>query len=138
MVVPGPDCKVILVLMGYGSATGLQCGHLVLALREVVFRMAQRQPGFYILNAYPRLQHERIGQIMFTAATGSALANNVPNVTAIQSPGPSGSLAADSGEMIDPGDPRFKVRWNYEGLDIPSQEVFTAIVDTQTIAVSQT
>ena len=142
MFVPSRDFKLLIIMKGYPRATGLQQGHLILTIREGIFQMARRQPGFFKLRAYPRLRHQCIGEVKITSdrrTLPSSLINNATRKTGVQEPSFNASLTADSGEFVDPSEDKLIIRWNYEsaGLGIPAQEVFAAILDTQVIAASQ-
>ena len=142
MFVPSRDLKLLIIMMGYPRATGLQQSHPILTIREGIFRMARRQPGFFNLSAYPRLRHQCIGEVKIRRdirTLQSSLINNATRKTGVQEPSFNASLTADSGEYVDPSENRLIIRWNYEsaGLSIPAQEVFAAILDTQVIAASQ-
>ena len=134
------EWKIFIVLTGCSRVTELQASHVILTIREAIFRMARRQPGFFMLSAYPQLRHQRIGEVKIrNEPHRPSLINNVTGKTGVQEPIFNASLTADSGEFADPSDDRLIIRWNYEsaGLDIPAQAVFTAILDTQVVAASQ-
>lgn len=132
-----------------GSGVKLQPGYLILALRQAVFHMAQRMPGFFTLKAWPTLQGRQIGHIWLTlqppwsirmesptALSSSGIAEPKGIIEDRQVNGSSSSLSASSGEFADDADEDFTIAYRFEGLDIPVQEIFTAILDGLTIAAS--
>lgn len=118
----------------------LQPRHLALALRQAVFDMAQKLPGWYEVWAQLNLRQRPLGGVYVTKNPNlkppSINNANISESVGIKLVAVNSSLAAESGEIVDPADPRFMISWQYEGPLIPPDEFFTAWLDAQIIAAS--
>lgn len=134
---PGPvvqalDNRVFAVTTIDGPT--LQVGHVVLAYHQTILDMYKRRPGFFSAITRIMLDGQRIGRAGLLPeppllgnpnSTMPDLVNtaNPPLVSSTK------SVAANSGVVIDPEDPRFSVSWRFDGTSIPAQELFSSVID---------
>lgn len=130
----------------------LQPAHLILAMRKIVFEMALKTPGFFSVRATLSLDGRKLGSIWLTTKPPAPLPTNFPtsrinaflpiqSTQVVEAGLPSGTinnLTATSGEIDNKKDPSFKIAWLVadDALAIPGQEIFTAVLDAQTVAAS--
>ncbi|KAL8759346.1 MAG: hypothetical protein Q9199_000825 [Rusavskia elegans] len=69
-------------------------------------------------------------------SSGNEFAFNTPSGGDLLVP-PMPNLASSSGESIDPTDPRYKIRWKFDGLVVTSPSIYTALIDALTTLASQ-
>ncbi|KAI4275286.1 MAG: hypothetical protein LQ337_003341 [Flavoplaca oasis] len=115
------------------QSTKLHPSHLVLALRQAFFIMDSRYGGPASFVAKLVLVNDVIGTMSMIMYPKPQL-KSVKNKTETDSsftllPSPMTNLAATFGEFVDPEDPHYKVRWNFQGLEIYDSEFHTAIID---------
>ena len=100
--------------------------------------MAARTKGeqdFEGVRARLLLRNKAIGIMTFTSDPPPRQINQVDNSTGLGADltlpsAPAGNLAGDRGIFLDPLDPRRKLTWEYDGLNVSAREVFTAMIDT--------
>ncbi|KAL8887805.1 MAG: hypothetical protein Q9215_004666 [Flavoplaca cf. flavocitrina] len=129
---PGPVGTTVLRFSDNQSMK-LHPNHLVFALRQAFFIMVSRHGGFASFVAKLVLVNDVIGLMSMVMYPTSQL-KSIENKTETDSSfsllsGPVTNPAANFGEFVDPQDPHYKVRWNFQGLEINISEFQSAIVD---------
>ena len=117
---------------------GLEPGHLVLALYDVISRMYNQQPGFFSGQCDIFLRKQRIGLIYTLPSPIQQVLSGSQNDRMTEPEGTEGSLSLvnslrtltdDSGVVEDPRDARFSISWTVDGISIPLKEIFSAAID---------
>ncbi len=131
-----PGLNLAIHLIKLPNRDLLEPGHLILGLRSAVFNMAGRKPGFYRCMAFVKLWDFQIGRMVvmpdpdfISSNSGSSVFNASIDGVAYQA---KSNLTATSGTITDPQDSHFTISWQYEGVDIPVDDLFTTIIDAQT------
>ncbi|KAL6719810.1 hypothetical protein ACLMJK_001731 [Lecanora helva] len=157
MVVQTPSYNVIIYTSKVRTTTELTTGLCVRALYDAVNKMATREPGFFESTNYIVKNGEPIGRILITIVDWPGVSNSLPNGTlnstatvqnypssnlqartktrttrttkTTKSTSPSSTPTADSGEITDPDDRLFKIRYEFRGANIPVGDMFNAAMD---------
>ncbi len=116
----------------------LQPGQIILALYDILLTMYNKRPGFYKVTFNVYLQGRKIATIfMFDSQPGPPFPANKSDTIAgfegtkrtLSLVNSTDNLEDDSGEVVDPKDPSFRISWAVDGKSIPVQEIFSAAVD---------
>ena len=136
-----PNYNVIIYTNDITPSTELTTGLVVRALYEMVVCMAKQQPGFYQARSFMTLQGRAIGGSSITrmvdipspiSKDDEFLYNTSRTPILDQNGKRSGnaSLAVGgSGEIPDPEDSRFKISYQYDGKNIASLDILSAVLD---------
>lgn len=125
------------------SFHGMKTEYAVRALYDVMRSMATQDPGFYgakisilisglpvgtMLLYNPRAETTNIAGLSNQTAAPSSL-EEMASPGSNQAIAFNSSLIADSGEIVAPGDPGFRITYAYDGINIPVQDISFAIFD---------
>ena len=125
---------VIIYTQNDPPSPSLTTGLVVRALREMVFAMAEKQPGFFHVTSSLMLQGQKIGKILVDSLPRPLLGNSKSNITLdasqlCQSPSVKTTLETRSGNIVDPNDNRFQISYQYHDRKIEVQNTFSALLD---------
>lgn len=128
-----PGLNLVINLTKLPTSDRLEPAHLVLGLRQAVFDMAGRKPGFYRCMAFYAVWKLQIGRMIVMSdpdfsGSGEASKESI-DLDALHF---NSTLTATSGTITDPQDRHFTISWQYEGVGIPVDDIFTTIIDAQT------
>jgi hypothetical protein len=117
-----------------GGPLKLQIKHAALGLWQA--GMALSQNKFYQLYVDLSLQGETVGWVGFapqkpSSAQNIALTNSTVSSEAIIS---NKILTADFGIVVDPAEPEFSISYQFDGIKIKAQDIFTSFLDAMTIS----
>lgn len=142
IVTQTPDYGVIIYTSNMPPTTVLTTGNVVKVLLESVTDMATLDPGFYQVACFIEIEETRIGKMLITkmgdpelGSDDEGFANETLSAGSLPSIGPSKDIEgplgnstqlAASDEIIDFSDRRFKITWQWDGKNIPNQDVFSA------------
>ena len=112
-------------------STSLSTELLVHAVYEIVFAMAEQRPGFFEVTSQMTWGGQSIGEILIDSLPmPTSNSSDFLNVTSkVDGKSVIDGGQANSGEIIDPDDGRFKISYQYHGSDIPIEEMLSAVFD---------
>lgn len=125
----------IWIIATRAPAARLQIGHIVIALQDSVVAMA-RLTDFYRLTALITLDGVTAGYLDFgnnqSPMDGNNTSSGVPKDDLLlinNNTDQSGSSVSNSGQVIDPYDPKFVITYQFFDQSIDSKEIFTVVLD---------
>ena len=121
----------------------LRTGHVVRALYGLIYDMATQNPGFYgakidiIVSGRPTgtmlIYKPEAHPTTVADVTNNTLASKVLDrenlLSANQTATSNGSLTANSGEIVDPDYTSFRIAYDWEGNNVPVQDIAFAVFD---------
>jgi len=138
-VVDQPGYSAIIYTNDSPPSTELTTGLAVRALYDVVTSMATQEPGFYKVASNIRFKGQAVGRILISrrhptpTSLSSSDRNHSNTTTTVDDlggynlPSAIASLRADSGLIPDPYLDFFTIIYHYDGDNLHSQEVFSAM-----------
>jgi len=131
-----PSLNLAIYLTEVPTSHWLEPGHLILGLRHAVFNMAGKTPGFYRCMAFFSMRKVQIGRMVIIPDPDFSSVGNSNGISGasiiLRAYEANSTLTATSGTITDPQDRHFTISWQYEGMEIPEEDVFTTIIDAQT------
>lgn len=135
-----PGFDAIIYTSDNPPSTQLTTGLAVRALLDVVTSMATGEPGFYQVTSNLTLQGQPIGKIRISntfeipspvlAEHQGANSNSTFDVlNGTGSPSANASLSALSGNIPDPDNKSFRIRYEYVGEEIRSNEMLSTVLN---------
>ncbi len=110
------------------SSDMLQVGHVVIALQDSVISMA-RLSGFYRLTSLISLDGQAVGQLDFANNDEPPNQGDLKDASLLLNNNLSDSSLSTTGEIVDPFDKKFVIKYDFFGKAIDSKEIFTAVLD---------
>lgn len=146
IVTQTPNYNVIIFTNDEPPGTELTTSLVVKVLLEAVTDMARRDPGFYQVAIFMAISEIRIGRMMiynrrdpdtqplddegvFIGTSTARSHNSTGSIYGIDRSSPNITLLTDFNSIIDPSDRRFKITWQWDGENIPNQDIFSAALN---------
>ncbi|KAL6720911.1 hypothetical protein ACLMJK_000010 [Lecanora helva] len=121
----------------------LKTEYAVRALYEVIHRMATQQPGFFGAKLSILVSQRPIATILMynprfasmgedkasNDTTASLLSNSTAFTNDLRALAAPINLTSISGEIIEPEDPRFRITYTYDDINVPVQDIAFAFFD---------
>ncbi len=144
VVLQTPEYNVIIYTSH--QTTDLTTGLCVQILYQAVNCMATRNPGFYQSTNFATLRNRPIARLLITdldhwdfppIGTSNSSIHSIEtrsydlvnSLEATETTSPTSTPTADSGELTDPDDNLFKIRYQYSGQRVLNGDVFSAAID---------
>ena len=122
----------IWILIANSPSDRLQVSHIVIGLQDSIITMA-RLNGFYRLSALISLDGQMIGQLEF--GNNQSPSDNVTSVSLqednslLVNSNQSDGSSSNSGQIVDPNDPKFVITYEFYEKAIDSKEIFTVVLE---------
>ena len=138
-----PTWRANIVITDDTSFHGMKTEYAVRALYDVLHSMATQNPGFYGAKISILISELPFGTMLlydpkFEPTNTEGLSNQTSALSPLagiassndnQTIALNSSLTSDSGEIVAPEGPGFRITYTYDGINVPIQEIAFAIFD---------
>ena len=120
------------IVVACAPSDKLQVSHVIIALQDSTFAMA-RLNCFFRLSSLISLRGEMIGHLDF--GKNESPSDNYTNVSVpedtllLANNNQSDGSSSNSGQIVDPNDPKFVITYEFYEKSIVSKEIFTVVLD---------
>lgn len=117
-----------------GAPLKLQIKYAALGLYKAGVAISQNQ--FYQLYVKLLLEDEQIGWIEFAPKKSESTQNTALTIytASFEAKVSNATLTADSGFLVDPEDSKFRITYQWDGVKIKAQDIFTSFLDALVIS----